>query len=71
MYSSCWKFWFIAIDYTPIFVALKAELREVQNMKVVDLYLIFMPVKGFCEITSMWDFMKVCLGVVQETILVG
>ena len=52
-------------------MTIKAELGEVQNIKLVDLYLIFTSVKGFCEITSMWDSIEVCLRLVWVTILAG
>ena len=46
----------------------KAELGEVQNMKLVDLCFIFM-LKEFCEIISISDSMEVCLGLVQVVVL--
>ena len=52
-------------------MAIKAELEEIQNIKVVDSFLIFMFVKEFCEITSMWDFMEVYLGLIWVTVPAG
>ena len=56
---------------TPNFIAIEEGLGEIQNMKLVDLCLIFMTLKEFCKITSMWDSMKVCLGLVWVTVPAG
>ena len=50
---------------------IEEELGEIQNIKLIDLCLIFMSVKGFCEIISMWDSMEVCFGLIRITISVG
>ena len=56
---------------TLIFIVIEEGLGEIQNMKLVDLCLIFMPLKEFCKITSMWDSMKVYLGLVRVTVSAG